>query len=78
MQFIECGSISINYNIMGIANINYNIVTNDKEPNISDVLTLGGQVFEGIVTSIIKTPMPNSELDSEGPWYNVKVSLISA
>jgi len=78
MQFIECGSISISYNIMGIANINYNIVTNDENPDINNVLYLGGQTFEGIVMSITKTPMPNSELDFEGPWYNVKVSLVAA
>ena len=76
-EFIECDSISISYNEMGIANINYVIVGNDPNPIISSNFTAGGVYFDGVILNINTQPIPNTDKSSNGTWYTTSVNLIA-
>ena len=77
MKFIECESLSINFNTMGIATISYTIVTNSSSYDYETTINAGGQVFKGIVTNIDLRPIPNTENASDGPWYTNTVTLVA-
>ena len=77
MQFTECESLNINYNVMGIATVTYTIVTNDYVPSTFNYIYAGGVSFNGIVTNVSKQPIPNTENATGGPWYTVNVTLIA-
>lgn len=77
MSFVECESLSINFNQMGIATINYTIITNSPSFSFQNSVSAGGTTFNGVVTNIDCKPIPNSENDINGPWYTNNVTLIA-
>lgn len=77
MQFIECESLNINYNIMGIATVTYTIITNTYSPTTFSSIFAGGVSFRGVVTNVHKQPIPKTENAADGPWYTVNVTLIA-
>jgi hypothetical protein len=77
MRFIECESLSINFNVMGIATINYTIITNSSDFDYETNISAGGQTFNGIVTNIDVRPIPNTEYADDGPWYTNNVTLVA-
>jgi len=76
-QFKECESISINYNIMGLATITYTIISNDPNPSISDSIKAGNVIFTGIITSVYTQPIPKTENAVGGYWYTTNVSMVT-
>ena len=74
VEFIDCTSLSISYDIMGIATVNFTVVKNSPGfPTTSmNVISAGGRVFEGYVTSASLTPIPNA-----AGWYETRVTLVS-
>ena len=76
--FIECESLSINYNIMGIATISYTVIAdNVSKDTIFSSLSTAGQTYDGIVTNINSQPIPNTENAEGGPWYTTNVTLLA-
>lgn len=52
-SFIDCATININYDLMGIATISFVVVSVTKEPTGDyTTLTYGGVTFTGFVNSL--------------------------
>lgn len=71
-NFIECTSLSVNYNMMGVVTVSYTIVqdTNDIT-NVKNSITAGGKTFSGYVSDISVNPIQRTN------WYDVHVTLIA-
>ena len=79
-KFIECTSVSISYDIMGIATISYTIVSNRPGLNVSldgandptnIVYNISNQTYYGYVTSASLNRIPNTD------WYESQVSILA-
>ena len=70
-QFIECTSLSISYDNLGLATVNYTLVSDS--PNIVpyEVVEAGNVTFTGYVTNMTMQTIPNTD------WYEAQISLIS-
>lgn len=77
-KFIECTSVSISYDIMGIATISYTIVSNRPGLNVSldggndptnIVYSISNQTYYGYVTSASLKQIPSTG------WYESHVSI---
>jgi hypothetical protein len=76
-QFKECESISINYNIMGIATITYTIISSEAAPSISNTIRAGDVNFTGIIMNVYTQPIPKTENAIGGYWYTTNVSMVA-
>lgn len=77
IQFIDCTSLNINYNIMGIATVTYTVVSNSSnfpDEDFMNSITVGNPDtdFNGYVTDAYLSSIPNTV-----GWYETKVTLIS-
>jgi ABC-type microcin C transport system permease subunit YejB len=75
VEFIDCPSLSISYDTMGIATVNFTVVRNEPGWPSSDIMNkieAGGRVFEGYVSSASLSQIPNT-----GSWFETRVTLIS-
>jgi hypothetical protein len=60
-EFIDCGTISINYNIRGIASISFTVVSSDGQlSNDYTDLTFGGVNFKGFIRDVNISPIPGT------------------
>ena len=76
--FIECDSFSVSYNIMGIATVNYTLVSTESTPSFTyNSIHAGGRNFRGVVTNVYSQSIDNTEGDSNGLWYSINVTLLS-
>ena len=73
-EFIDCTSLSVSYDIMGIATVTFTVVSDSPGfPAMSmNTLSAGGRIFEGYVTSASLTQIPNTT-----GWYETRVTLTS-
>lgn len=72
--FIECTSLNITFNVMGIATVTYTIVSDSNDLNqVEDTipLTAGGKTFDGFVTNISMNQIQNTV------WYEMHVTIIA-
>jgi len=67
--FVECASLSIQYNIMGIATVNYTIISPTVDVPLSHTFKAGGILFEGYITSVAYNKLENTNA------YSIAVSL---
>lgn len=72
-RFIECTSLSISYDILGVATVTYTVVTDipGLEGQLYNQIIAGGQTFTGYITNANINPIPNTE------WYEIHATLIS-
>lgn len=73
-SFIDCTSLSINFNVMGLATVTYTIVTDVLDLNQIDgtlPLSAGGKVFRGHVTNASITQIQGTD------WYEIHVTAIT-
>lgn len=73
--FIECSSLSVSYDVTGIATISYTVVHTGGgiTGHVWDSLSVGNRQFDGYVTSAITTVVANTD----GEWYETNVTLIA-
>jgi len=71
-EFIDCTSLNISYNIMGIATVSYTVVHNTSEFVVYTTIEAGGQVFTGYITNASLNQIPNTE-----GWYETHATLLS-
>lgn len=76
-KFIECSSVNVSYNIMGIATVNYSIVVDSPDFSMSNYISIGGRSFKGIITNAYMQPIPGTEKASSGGWYTISVTMIA-
>jgi hypothetical protein len=76
--FIECSSLSISYNVMGIATISYTLISTESTPAFTyNSIEAGGRTFNGVVTNVYSQLIDNTENDTNGPWYSINVNLLA-
>lgn len=75
--FIDCDSVSISYSEMGLATVTYTMITNSTGFPISNTVSFGGNSFSGPVMSALRQPIPDSEVDTQGPWFTINVTMIT-
>ena len=73
VEFVDCTSLNISYDVMGIATVSFTIVKNSEgwPSNGMNSIDAGGKTFDGYVTSANLTQIPNTF------WYETRVTLIS-
>jgi len=71
-EFIECTSLNISYDILGVANITYTIVSDT--PGIkayNELADVGGQTFRGYVVNATVNRIQNTD------WWESHVTLVA-
>ena len=72
ISFIDCTSLSVSYNTMGVVTVSYTVVHDYFEFVIYDTVSAGGQVFRGYVINASLNQIPNTE-----NWFETHVTLIA-
>jgi hypothetical protein len=70
-QFIECTSLSISYDNLGLATVNYTLVSDSPSITPYEVVDAGGVTFRGYVTNMSMQTIPNTD------WYEAQITLIT-
>ena len=70
VEFIECTSLNISYDKMGIATVSFTIVSNEPGFKFRTEITAGGRTFTGYVTNASLNLIPNTE-----SWYESHITL---
>jgi hypothetical protein len=73
-NFIECTSLSISYDVIGVATVTYTVVTDSPSLNqLSNSVSAGtpAVTFNGYITSASINPINGTE------WYEIHATLIS-
>ena len=70
-QFIECTSLSMSYDSLGLATVNYTLVSDS--PNIVpyETIVTDSVTFTGYVTNMSMQTIPNTT------WYEAQITLIT-
>ena len=71
-EFIDCTSLNISYNVMGIATVSYTVVHNVFAFITYKSISAGGQTFTGYVINASLNQIPNTE-----GWYETHVTLLA-
>lgn len=70
-EFIECTSINISYDNLGLATVSYTLVSDIPNPTIQTVIETDSVTFTGYPTSITMNIIPGTD------WYETHVTLIT-
>ncbi|RKX67064.1 MAG: hypothetical protein DRP42_01450 [Tenericutes bacterium] len=74
MEFMECTSLQIHYDVMGIATVSFTLVSNKQGlPDLENwrVIEAGGQTFTGHVTNLNMQSIPKTS------WFETHVTLVT-
>lgn len=71
-EFIDCTSLSISYNIMGVATVSYTIVSDSPGLKAYKTIDAGGNHYTGYVTNITLNQIPGS-----AGWFENHVTLVA-
>ena len=71
-EFIDCTSLNISYDVMGIATVSYTVVHDTFGFVAYTSITAGGRTFTGYVTNAYLNQIPNTE-----NWFETNVTLVS-
>ena len=71
IAFIDCTSLSISYDIMGIATVSYTIVSNTPGIKYYTVISAGQRTFTGYVANASLRQIPETD------WYESNITLIT-
>ena len=71
-EFIDCTSLNISYNVMGIATVSYTVVHDSAQFVTYNSILAGGQTFTGYVVNA----SVNQIMNTSG-WYETQVTLIA-
>ncbi len=77
VEFIECTSLSISYNVLGLATVTFSVVHNFDEFPSDDIMNtvrvgIPEVTFDGYVTNAYMSAIPYTV-----GWYETKVTLLS-
>lgn len=72
-QFYDCSAESISINIMGVATVNYTIISDNDSPSI----TSNYAGFSGVIMTYTTQLIPNSHHADSGGWYTTSVTLVA-
>ena len=72
VEFIDCTSLSVSYNVMGVATVSYTVVHDVFEFVTYNIITAGGRTFTGYVINASLNQIPNTE-----GWFETHVTLLA-
>ena len=72
VEFIDCTSLSISYDVLGIVTVSYTIIANSSGIKAYDEITVAGTLFSGYVTNVYAQPVPNTSR-----WWESHVTLVA-
>jgi len=73
-DFVECTSVNINFNVMGIATVTFTIVTDEPSATLIEDVSpqeFGNKTFTGYVTNVSVNQIPKTS------WYEIHITLIA-
>lgn len=71
-EFIECTSLNISYDILGVATVTYTIVSDESGLKAyNELIDVGGQTFRGYVTNATLNRIQNTN------WWESHVTLVA-
>lgn len=70
---MECTSLNISYDVMGLVTVNYVIVSDQSDITVYNQISVGDPptVFTGYATNVSHQKIPNTD------WYETNVTLIA-
>lgn len=71
-EFIDCTSLSISYNVMGVATVSYTVVHDSYGFITYDTVSAGGQTFSGYIINASLNQIPHTE-----NWYETHCTLLA-
>lgn len=71
-EFIECTSLNISYNTLGIATVTYTVVHDYPDFVVYTTINAGGRTFTGYIINASVNQIPNTE-----GWYETHATLLS-
>jgi hypothetical protein len=71
VTFIECTSLNISYDVMGLVSISYTVVSNTPGMKIFGVVEGAGFSYSGFVTNASYNPLVNST------WFETHVTIMA-
>ena len=71
-HFMECTSLNISYDVMGIATVSYTIVHEGAVASPWNQVQAGGQTFTGYITNMTTNVIPRTK-----GWFETHVTLIT-
>lgn len=71
-EFIDCTSLNLNYNVMGIVTVSYTVVHDTDNFVVYSSIDAGGQTFTGYVMNASLSQIPNTE-----GWFETNVTLVA-
>lgn len=71
IEFIDCGSLTISYDVLGLASVSFTVVTNDDFLDQEySTLTVGDLTFTGYLTGVSARPIVGTS------WFEWGMSLV--
>ena len=70
--FIECTSLNLSYDIMGLVTVSYTMVHNTSDITAVTEISAGGQTFRGYIMNAAMNAIPNAH-----GWYESHITMIS-
>jgi hypothetical protein len=71
-EFIDCTSLNISYNVMGIATVSYTVVHDSPGFITYNSISAGGQTFTGYVVNASLDQIMNTS-----NWFETHVTLMA-
>ncbi len=71
-EFIDCTSLNISYNVMGIATVSYTVVHDNPGFVTYNSISAGGQTFTGYVINASLDQIMNTS-----NWFETHVTLVA-
>ncbi len=74
-ELVECESMNVSYNEMGIATVTYTVITDSEAIPLvvqADSIQVGNRIFNGYVTNLYQQPIPKTE-----GWYTTNVTMVA-
>jgi len=68
--FIDCTTINISFDIMGIATVSYTIVSDSPSVDVPTGVQLGAVKVDGYVASASMTMIPGTD------WYETHITMV--
>jgi hypothetical protein len=71
ITFIECTSLNISYDVMGLVTVSYTVVSNKPGMKAFYVVQAGSVVYRGFITNASYNPLTGSS------WYETHITLMA-
>jgi len=72
IEFIECSSLTINYDVLGLATVSFTVVADNNAVDLDNykTLSIGDATYTGWITSVTAKPIVSTD------WWEYGISLV--